>query len=317
MYIGPNFAFPFPVDLSVQVILPYDHTTITSWTFIDLLQFPWHFETDFGKSVQWCHSNSFSAVARESLNETVHDVVQCWLLPEVLSSMRSNTISDCCVSVPVLVARFSANISWHTKCIRNIWYVFPKFSEVICLAFLTPAVPHMACYFEFSVFWRQAIVACPIESMDFVIFLTLHDFLNIAKSHLHTFLFKVLVAFFWCMDGLYIILIIKTCRIRIEPCRLDDTFEKQRPSIPNEPLVKSWAKCFPSILKWIQFGVKVIWIYGFSNTIFIKVGNSRPVDLLLFPTKKVFCLQYFNRFLVEDLHVLIHLVSSNDACIST
>ena len=100
------------------------------------------------------------------------------------------------VFLSVLVARFSANISWHTKCIRNIWYVFPKFSEVICLAFLTPAVPHMACYFEFSVFCRQAIVACPIESMDFVIFLALHDFLNIAKSHLYTFLFKVLVAFF-------------------------------------------------------------------------------------------------------------------------
>ena len=50
-------------------------------------------------------------------------------------------------------------------------------------------------------------------------------------------------------------------------------------TIPNEPLVKSWAKCFPSILKWIQFGVEVIWIYGFDNTIFIKVGNSRPVDI--------------------------------------
>ena len=81
------------------------------------------------------------------------------------------------------------------------------------------------------------------------------------------------------MDGLYIILIIKACRIRIEPCRLDDTLEKQRSSIPNEPLVKSWAKYLPSILKRIQFGVEVIWIYGFGNTIFIKVGNSRPVDI--------------------------------------
>ena len=132
----------------------------------------------------------------------------------------------CCVSVPVLVARFSTNISWHTKYIRNIWYIFPKFSEVLCLPFLTPGMPHTACYLEFLVFWRQAIVACPIESTDFVVFLALNDFLNIAKSHLNTFPFKVLVAFFWCMDGLYIILIIKACGIRIEPCRLDDTLEK-------------------------------------------------------------------------------------------
>ena len=127
----------------------------------------------------------------------------------------------CCLSVPVLVVRFLTSISWHTTCIRNIWYVFLKFSEVICLPFPTPGVPHMACYLEFSVFWRRAIVACPIESTDFVVFLALNDFLNIAKSHLNTFLFKVLVAFFWCMDGLYIILIIKACRIRTEPCSAD------------------------------------------------------------------------------------------------
>ena len=120
------------------------------------------------------------------------------------------------------------------------------------------------------------------------------------------------------MDGLYIILIIRACRIRIEPCRWDDAFEKQRPSIPNEPLLKSWAKCFPSIFKRIQFGVEVIWIYGFSNTIFMKVGKRYTRRyLLLFPTKKVFCLRYFDLFLVEDLQVLIHLVSSNDAGIST
>ena len=93
----------------------------------------------------------------------------------------------CYVSVPVLVAKFSTSISWHTKCIRNIWYVFPKFSEVICLPFLTPGVPHMACYLEFPIFQRFLEFACPIESMDFVIFLTLNDFLNIAKSHLNTF----------------------------------------------------------------------------------------------------------------------------------
>ena len=96
--------------------------------------------------------------------------------------------------------------------------------------------------------------------MDFVIFLVLNDFLNIAKSHLNTFFFKVLVAFFWCMDGLYIIifyiiLIIKSSGVWIEPCRLDGAFEEERYSILNEPLVKSWAKCFPSILKQIQFGV--------------------------------------------------------------
>ena len=161
-------------------------------------------------------------------------------------------ISLCCVSVPVFVARFLTSISWDTKCIENIWYIFPKFSEVICLPFLTPGVLHMTCYLEFLVFWRQAIVTCSIESAHFVVFLALNDFLNIAKSHLNTFLFKVLVAFFWCMDGLYIILIIKACRIRIEPCRLDDTFEKHRLSISNEPLVKSWAKC----LKRIQFGIE-------------------------------------------------------------
>ena len=98
----------------------------------------------------------------------------------------------------------------------------------------------------------HAIVACSIESARFVVFLALNDFLNIAKSHLNTFLFKVLLALFWCMDELYIILIIKACRIRIEPCRLDDTFEKHRLSISNEPLVKSWAKC----LKRIQFGIE-------------------------------------------------------------
>ena len=132
----------------------------------------------------------------------------------------------CCVSIPALVAGFSTSISWHTKCIGNIWYAFPKFSKVICLPFLTPGVPHMACYLEFPVFQRQAIVACPIESTDFVIFLALNDFLNVTKSHLNTFFFKVLVAFFWCMNRLYIILIIKVRRIRIEPCRLDDAFKE-------------------------------------------------------------------------------------------
>ena len=46
------FAFSFPVDFSVQVILPYDRTTITYSTFIGLPQFPWHLETNFGKFVR-------------------------------------------------------------------------------------------------------------------------------------------------------------------------------------------------------------------------------------------------------------------------
>ena len=44
----------------------------------------------------------------------------------------------------------------------------------------------MACYLEFPVFWRQTIVACPIESTDFTIFLALNDFLNVAKSYHNT-----------------------------------------------------------------------------------------------------------------------------------
>ena len=174
------------------------------------------------------------------------------------------------------------------KCIRHIWYVFLTFSELICLPFLTPVVPHMACYLEFLVFGRQAIVTCHIESTDFVIFLALIDFRTFAKSHVNTFFFKVLVAFFWCIDGLYIILIIKACRIWIEPCRLDDTFKEHRLSILNEPLVKSWENCFPSILKWIQFGIEVVWIYFFNNTIFENIGNFWPLDIVYyFRWKKV------------------------------
>ena len=134
----------------------------------------------------------------------------------------------CCASVPVLVAGALTSISLHTKCIGNIWHIFPKLPEVICLPFLTPGVPRMACYLEFPVFQRQAIVAWSIENTDFVIFLLLNDFLNVGNSYLSTFFFKVLVAFFWCMDGLYITLIIKARRIRIEPCRLDDAFDEQK-----------------------------------------------------------------------------------------
>ena len=51
---------------------------------------------------------------------------------------------------------------------------------------------------------------CPTASMDF---LALDDFLNAAKSCLNNFIFKVLVAFFCHMGGLYIVFIIKACRI--------------------------------------------------------------------------------------------------------
>ena len=71
----------------------YDRTTITSSTFIGMLQCSWRFETDFSKFVRWCNSNSFPAIARGSLSEIVDDVVRCWLLPEVLFSMRSTTVS--------------------------------------------------------------------------------------------------------------------------------------------------------------------------------------------------------------------------------
>ena len=113
------------------------------------------------------------------------------------------------------------------------------------------------------------------------------------------------------MDGLYIILWIKASRIRT----IGDAFKEQKLSISNKPLVKFWAKWFPEILKWIQFGVEVVWIYRF-NTMFVTVGNLTGRYLLLFPTKKVFCLRCLGIFLVEDLQVLI-LVSSNDVHIST
>ena len=142
-------------------------------------------------------------VARGSLNEIADDVLQCWILPDVLDIAWHAFVSGiyhdiwlCCVSVPVLVAGFLTSISWHAKCIGNIWYVFSKFSEVMCLPFLTSGLSHMGCYLEFPVFQRHAIIVCPIGSIDFVIFLVLNDFLNVAKRHLNTFFFKVLVAFF-------------------------------------------------------------------------------------------------------------------------
>ena len=127
-------------------------------------------------------------------------------------------------------------------CVGSWWYIFPKFFEVVCLPLLTPGVLNIACHLEFPIFRRQTIVAFLIESTDFVIFFVLNDFLDVAKSHFNTFFFKVLVAFFCLMNGLCIILIIKARRIRTEPYRLDDTFQEQRLSISNNPLVRSWEK---------------------------------------------------------------------------
>ena len=64
----------------------------------------------------------------------------------------------------------------------------------------------MACHLEFPVFRRQTIPPCPIESTDFVLFLALNDFLDVAKSHLNIFCLKVLVTFLCGVDGLYIVL---------------------------------------------------------------------------------------------------------------
>ena len=82
----------------------------------------------------------------------------CTMLAIAWSAFLNAVYHDiclCCVSVLVLIAEFSTSISWQTKFIGNIRYVFPKFSEVICLPFLTPGVPHMACHLEFPVSWDQ------------------------------------------------------------------------------------------------------------------------------------------------------------------
>ena len=105
-----------------------------------------------------------------SLSEIVDDVVRCSLSLEALFSMWSTAISGCVVFLSLSCVGSSTSISWHTKCIGNTWYVFPKSSEVIYLPFFTPGMPHMVCHLEMPVFQRQAIVACPIESTDFVIF---------------------------------------------------------------------------------------------------------------------------------------------------
>ena len=90
---GPQVKFCILFSCRL-VILPYDRTAITSLTFIGLQQFSWHFETDFGKFVRWCDSNSFLEVTRGSLNKIADDVVQCCLLPEVLLLVQCTTISD-------------------------------------------------------------------------------------------------------------------------------------------------------------------------------------------------------------------------------
>ena len=111
----------FPVKLSVQIISPYNHTTITSSTFIGLLQFPLNSETNFDKIVRWCNSNYFSMVSQGSLNEILDDVVQCWFIPcSAFLNALYHDISFSCNSVPVTVIGFLTSISWHTKCVGSI-----------------------------------------------------------------------------------------------------------------------------------------------------------------------------------------------------
>ena len=152
MYIGPHFVFSFPVDLSVQVIIKYNRTTITSSTFIGLPQFPRHFEIDFGKFVRWC----FSTIPCDA-DYPLKRFSECGL-PWYLAQS--------CSSLSLLVAGLSTSISWDTRCVGNIWYVCLEFDWlwVIWLPLLIPGVPHMACHLEFHVFRRQTIVACFIEN---------------------------------------------------------------------------------------------------------------------------------------------------------
>ena len=90
------------------------------------------------------------------------------------------------------------------------------------------------------------------------------------------------------MDGLYIILIIKACRIRIEPCRLDDTFEKQKLFIFERTIGEILGKVLP-----IDPQANPIWRRSrldllLSNTIFVNVGNSRPVDIFYYFRRRKF-----------------------------
>ena len=85
---------------------------------------------------------------------------------------------------------------------------------------------------------------------------------------------------------------------------MDDTFEQDKLSILNEPLIKSWAKWVPSILKWIQFGIEVVWICRLNNTMFVKVGNSWPVYMLLFGRRSAsFNSSYFIKWCT---HINLH-----------
>ena len=133
------------------------------WQICAMMQFKLFFSGCLGiteSNCRWCCT--MLAIAWSAfLNAVYHDV---WL---------------CCISVYVLVAGFSTSISWYTESIKNIWYIFHNFSEVICLSFRVSEVPHKACYLKFLVFRRQAIASCRIESTFFsVIFLALNDFLK-------------------------------------------------------------------------------------------------------------------------------------------
>ena len=119
------------------------------------------------------------------------------------------------------------------------------------------------------------------------------------------------------MHELYIILITKARRIRIEPCWLDDAFRGIKTSYFEQTIGEILGKVLP-----IDPQVNPIWRWSRLDLLLQQYRIRKSWQLLtrryllLFMMKKIFCLRYFDLFLVEDLQVLIHLVSSNDARIS-
>ena len=119
------------------------------------------------------------------------------------------------------------------------------------------------------------------------------------------------------MHELYIILITKARRIRIEPCWLDDAFRGIKTSYFEQTIGAILGKVLP-----IDPQVNPIWRWSRLDLLLQQYRIRKSWQLLtrryllLFMMKKIFCLRYFDLFLVEDLQVLIHLVSSNDARIS-
>ena len=119
------------------------------------------------------------------------------------------------------------------------------------------------------------------------------------------------------MHELYIILITKARRIRIEPCWLDDAFRGIKTSYFEQTIGEILGKVLP-----IDPQVNPIWRWSRLDLLLQQYRIRKSWQLLtrryllLFMMKKIFCLRYFDLFLVEDLQVLIHLVSANDARIS-